>query len=199
MPRKIFNFNDQKESKVIESLSEKSKLYENTISACGAMFYKIVKGDVYLLLISFADPKWNKLDDFGGQIDETDDTVMDAIEREVSEESNGQINEKKLRKLLNTNKCKTFYNKFSKYYNYVIEVDDNFFKDTSVFGDFEKTDKIKRKINWYKFSDFKNKISQRIIGNKLLVKYLEEQEYEYESSSDSSTDSSSGSSTDSSS
>jgi 8-oxo-dGTP pyrophosphatase MutT (NUDIX family) len=79
---------------------DKSKLYKNTISACGCLFYKIVNNKLKLLLISYSDPKWPKLDDFGGTIDEDDDNIIDAIVRETLEESNYKIKERSLRKKL---------------------------------------------------------------------------------------------------
>lgn len=178
MSRKIFNYDDMDESKIVSSLNKKSELYKNTISACGCLFYKVINNKVYLLLISYSDPKWNKLDDFGGQIDDDDDTVIDAICREVSEETNKKISKKKLLKLINKNNHKIFYNNFAKYYNYVIEVDDDFFEDTSVFGTKEKTDDIERTIDWYEFSEYKSKMAQRLVGNKKLVGYLEKLEPE---------------------
>ena len=171
MSRKVFNYNDMTQYKTISKTS-KANCFDNSISACGCLFYKIYNNELYLLLISYADPKWPKLDDFGGQIDSDDNSVLDAIIRETSEESNNLISEKIIKKLLINNKYETFYNKTSKYYNFAIKVDNDFFHDTKVFGVLEKTDNIKRTISWYKYNDVKSKISLRIAFNNVLITYL---------------------------
>jgi hypothetical protein len=171
MSRRIFNFDNQEESKVISSLTNKSALYPNTVSACGCLFYRDCQDDKELMLISYDDKNWIFLDDYGGQIDELDQTLFDAIARETYEESNGLITKKIISNLL-SGKTKTFYTPFSKYYVIVVKVDDTFFPDTSVFGDTETHDKIKRKVNWYKFSDARKKLSQRLRGNNELMNFL---------------------------
>ena len=72
MMRKIFNYDNFTESKIID-FNDKKQMYENTISACGTLFYKIKDGKLWLLLIKYDDPNWPRLDDFGGQIDNDDD------------------------------------------------------------------------------------------------------------------------------
>jgi hypothetical protein len=170
MSRKIFNYDDTSESKIIESLMDKGNLYENTISACGCLFYKIVNNKLKLLLISYSDPKWPKLDDFGGIIDKDDDTLIDAIVRETLEESNHKIKESMLRKKLSGGKA--FYNQYSKYYVIAVEVVNDFYYDTSIFGDFEETDRIERKLKWYEFSTNKEKLALRLLNNKKLMSFL---------------------------
>lgn len=172
MSRKIFNYDDKTESKIITSLSNKNSLYNNSISACGCLFYRIHDAKLQLLLISYSDPGWPKLDDLGGKIDESDLTLNDAISRETSEETNGVISENfmKIHLLTETN---TFYNKQSKYYVVVSCVDNNFYPNTSVFGDFEETDKIPRVINWIDYVTAKPKLAIRLLSNKDLINYLD--------------------------
>lgn len=149
-------------------------LYQNSVSACGCLIYKIVNNRLMLLLIKYADPNWPRLDDFGGQIDETDLTVFDAICRETSEETNGVINEEYINDLIENDKSiKTFYNKQSKYFLMLMETNKKFCSDTSKFGNIEVADKIKRQINWYNYSEIKNDLSFRLLNNKKLIEHLD--------------------------
>jgi hypothetical protein len=161
-------------------------MYYNTISACGSLFYKLVDGILYLLLITYADPEWSRYDDFGGKIEFTDASVIDAIIRETSEETNDIINKKILRKC----DYDDFYNRQSKYYNILIEVDDDFFPDTTIFGEFENTDRIKRTVDWHKYDDCKNNLAHRLLNNKKLINFLDDKQDKSESDNDTdSTDS----------
>jgi hypothetical protein len=170
--RKIFNYDNQNKSKVVSNLKSK-ELYDNSISACGSLFYKIIDGDVYLLLIKYDDPGWNKLDDFGGRIDVDDDSITCAITREVCEETNKQISREDMKECIQDGILKTFYNKFSKYYFHLIEAGDDFFEDTSVFGTFEEADKIKRTIDWYKYIDVKNDLAYRLSKTTEFIAFLD--------------------------
>jgi 8-oxo-dGTP pyrophosphatase MutT (NUDIX family) len=170
--RKIFNYDDISENKIIKSLADRNEIYENTISACGCMFYKIVNNNLYLLLIKYADPNWSKYDDFGGVIDHSDDTLLDTIIREATEETNGVIDNLTINMYLDNDTTKTFYNKNSKYYSLLFEVDDSFHYDTDVFGIFEEADKISRTVEWYKYTDVKQNLAFRISKNPELVNHL---------------------------
>lgn len=169
MSRKIFNYDNIEEFKIVESNKD---AYTNTISACGCLFYKVVNGDLYLLLISYTDPEWDRLDDFGGKIDTTDVSVIDAIIRETSEESNDIINGDIIQR------CDyyEFYNRQSKYYSIVIEVDDDFFPDTTVFGDFERADRLGRTVNWYKYDEYKDNLAFRLLNNKKLIEFFDDKQ-----------------------
>ena len=68
MNKKIFNFDN-----LSESTTDKKVTYSNAISAGGCLFFR--KSDQHLLLIEYADPKWSKLDDFGGKVDIEDETI----------------------------------------------------------------------------------------------------------------------------
>lgn len=170
--RKIFNYNNIFESRVVESLTHKEYIYEKSISAGGCLFFRKNK-DLELLLISYDDPNWPRLDDFGGRVDIIDDTIYNTIIRETTEETNNVINEKIMLNLIGDNKYRSFYNHYSKYFMIVIEVSNNFFNDTSVFGIFEKTDKISRTINWMKYSEIKHKLAHRLLNNQQLINYLD--------------------------
>lgn len=170
-PRKIFNRDNITESKIVDNLSDSTKTYENTISACGSLIYKVEDNKVKLLLIKYTDIKWPRLDDFGGKIDITDMSVFDAMSREVSEETNNIIKGDYLKILINKNTL-TFYNKQSKYYLWLIKIDNNQFQDTTVFGNIEFSDNIERNINWYDFDEIKNNLALRLLNNEELMKYL---------------------------
>lgn len=157
MARHIFNYDNINEHKMVTSLKS-DDLYKNSISACGCLLYKIKNNKIELLLIKYENKNWPLLDDFGGQIDNTDKSVYDAMVREIEEETNNVITGKIISK---KKIVKTFYNHHSKYHLLLIQVDDEY-DDTSIFGDFEKTDNIKRTIDWYPYKDVKNKIAFRL-------------------------------------
>lgn len=169
--RKIFNYDNFDESKIIPKL-DKQYTYNNTISAAGCLFYKQSKNDLELLLISYNDPKWNNLDDFGGQVDDVDNTIYDTIIRETMEETNNMIEREFIEKKINDKQYKSFYNNFSKYYMIAIEVDENFYPDTKIFGNLEIKDNIKRTVKWYNYSDIKDIMSNRIKCNKKIIDFL---------------------------
>lgn len=166
--RKVFDYNNSKQSCVVES--SKMNTYENNISACGCLIYKLNNKKLELLLIKYDDPKWNRLDDLGGQIDIEDETVYNAIKREVSEETNNLIN---LDELVDLYPGRYFYNKKSKYYFATIKVDDKFQQNTEIYGDLEITDNIKRKIDWYDYKLCKTKLSYRLLLCDELITYFD--------------------------
>jgi len=166
--RKIFNYDNLSESKMAQ-LNDYQNIYFNTISAAGCLFYK---DDNKLLLIEYADPNWTRLDDFGGVVDENDETIYDTIIRETAEETNNIIDEKLMKQLLENNDNKYFYNKLSKYFFVLIRVDDYFFPNTYVFGIKEQHDQILRKVKWYDFEEIKQKLAYRLSNTKKLMSFL---------------------------
>lgn len=170
MSRKIFNYDNLEESKVIPSLKEKKQLYQNTISACGCLFYR--KNTKELLLISYVDPNWPNYDDFGGIIDENDNSVNMTIEREVSEETNDVITKNDIKKIFKSKNYVQFYNGFCKYYFIAVNVDEKFNQNTEKFGDLEKTDNLKRTINWIKYDQALPKLATRLKNCEELIKFL---------------------------
>jgi 8-oxo-dGTP pyrophosphatase MutT (NUDIX family) len=170
--RKIFNYDDLSQSKIIK-LTDKKNLFVNTISAAGCLFYKeATNGHKKLMLIKYVDPKWPRLDDLGGKIDEKDATIYDAIVREALEETNNVIPETKMRQLVSGKTNKHFYNKQSKYYLILIKVNDQFYPNTEVFGDLEEHDQILRTISWYNFDDIKDQLAFRLLYNSQLMTEL---------------------------
>jgi hypothetical protein len=171
--RRIFNYENLTETKIVSSLDAKQELYPKSISAGGCLFYKKVAGQIKLLLTSYPDPKWNKLDDLGGRSDHNDNTIFETIIRETMEESNNMIDVRFLLEKIKSNDYRSFYNLKSKYYIMLVEVDDDFSKDTSIFGTFEKTDKIVRYINWYDYDTAKPKLALRLSICNDLINYLD--------------------------
>lgn len=176
MNRKIFNFDNITESKIVSKLNDKNQTFENSISACGCLFYQNTSDGKKLLLISYQDPNWPNLDDFGGRIDDDDKSVFSAIVRETTEETNNIINDSIIKKEINNRynkgEYKVFYNKKSKYYVTLIEVDNTFFPNSNIFGKIEKHDNINRVINWYFYKDVKNKLANRLRENNELLNFL---------------------------
>lgn len=171
--RKIFNYDNMGESKIVD-FADANSMYTNTISACGCLFYKELKNTKQLLLIKYEDPNWPKLDDFGGRIDDTDDSVFAGIIRETVEETNGVINEEYLSKIILDGKYKSFYNRQSKYFMILVKVDDNFCLDTKLFGELEITDNIKRTIDWHDYDSVKDTLAYRLSKNSEFMKYIEQ-------------------------
>lgn len=161
MPRKIFDFENQEDSKIVSSLKD-SEAYPNSISACGCLFYKVHQGSIHLLLIEYGNPKKPKLDDLGGKIEGYDETLLDALAREVSEETNSILSKDMLLTILNTHNVSTYYNRGSKYLVKLIEVEDTFFPDTSVFGDMEHGNNYVRTIQWYEYETNKTRLAERL-------------------------------------
>lgn len=159
--RKIFNFDDLSNIQLATTncISNSLNKYKNTISACGCLFYHISK-EHYLefLLIKYQNSEWPRLDDLGGKIDVGDNTIFDAINREVKEETNEKINFSDHFQ----GEYQSFYNKKSKYYCIAIELDEDAYSDTSIFGDLEITDNIGRTIKWYKYDEFSHHLAYRL-------------------------------------
>jgi ADP-ribose pyrophosphatase YjhB (NUDIX family) len=178
MSRKIFNFDNLSESKIISSLGSppKKNLFAKTISAGGCLFYRINQETkkLQLLLISYSDPKWPRLDDIGGRVDLEDETIWDAIKREVKEETNQVMDDSVIGEIIKEENSQAFYNPGSKYFGLVVCVNDDFFPDTSVFGTFENADRIHRTIKWYDYTEIKQNLAYRILFNNELIAFLDE-------------------------
>lgn len=150
--RKVFFYDDQQ------------------VNACGCLFVNVKSKK--LLLIKYFDQ--NKLlDDLGGKVDHCDETILDTIFREVTEESNGLIDKPLILDLMHTNKYFVCYTIQSKYYFLTVEVDDTFFPDTSLFGLREVHENINRRIEWHTISDVMRdkSLSRRILCPNML-RYL---------------------------
>ena len=87
------------------------------------------------------------------------------------EETNGLITKEMMKNFMKKNN-KTYYNHSSKYYSIVVDVCDDFFADTGVFGDREITDNIARTIKWYNIKDAIPNLCLRISRNKEIMNDL---------------------------
>jgi len=168
--RKIFNYDNINEEKIVNSTSE---MFLNSITACGCLIYRMRNKKVEMLLIKYDDKNWSKLDDFGGKISLTDKDIFSCAIRKTSSETNKIIDDEKIADLLCDNNYATFYNKQSKYFMYLVEGNKNYLNDTSIFGDEEKEEQIKRTISWYKYDDIKQNLSLRLLQNSKLHHYID--------------------------
>jgi hypothetical protein len=158
---------------------------EKPILAAGILFIKEEKGKKFVLLQKVI--KKNKPDeysDFGGKIDEKDDTVIDTISRELGEEINFGLYEKekkdniyldtiqKLKDMILKNIVKIIYQKTAKYLVIIAKLPKNIMLDFEKISDFEKLDKINRIVDWISYEDFiknnPNQIHPRLWGNQIL-------------------------------
>lgn len=169
MFRKVFNYDNQNEYNIVPK--NELNVFENTISACGVLFYRLNNNNIELLLIKYEDKNWPRLDDFGGQIDLEDKNILEVIYREASEETNELIDISKVIKKYNN--IKYFYNKKSKYYFMLIEVDNKFATNTQIYGNIEFHDNIKRTISWYNYKEVKNNIAYRLLYCNELINYFD--------------------------
>lgn len=147
----------------------------NQIRAGGLLFAKVVESEVYLLLCHYKDDEWDgKLEDFGGKTDVKDTSIQKTIYREVDEETNGEITQKNITRLIKSPLSASFYTSRSKYFMYLTIVDENFFPNTEVFGSIENHTGRKRTIQWYKFKDVmeNNTLAERLRFNRWLIKHL---------------------------
>jgi hypothetical protein len=163
--RKVFNYTNWNESAMVA----KNKLgkYYKTISACGCLFRK----KNMLMLIAYSDPNYPLLEDFGGQVDETDNNPIDTIIRETIEETNWIVTKEMMNEFV-SKPHKTYYNHELKYYNVIIDVDDSFCPDTKVFGNYEITDNIGRTVGWYDIKNVKSQLAYRLAKNKDVMDEL---------------------------
>ncbi len=174
MARKIFNLDNLSESKIVTLQTKKTQSYTNSISACGCLIYKIENNKVKLLLIKYSNQKKNnKLDDFGGKVDDEDNSVFETIARETSEETNNLISKKYVFDKIISNEYTSYYTSSAKYYFIAIQCDSSFYPNTRVFGKEETYEKIPREIRWFDYVTNKKKLANRLLNNKNLVEYLD--------------------------
>jgi hypothetical protein len=77
-----------------------------------------------------------------------------------------------MRKIIKSGNFKSFYNEFCKYFFIVVEVDNDFYNNTNVFGNFEETDKISRTINWVNYNKALPKLATRLKNCSDLIDHL---------------------------
>jgi len=181
--QRLFNYENLEESTIINKEDWK-RPFVNCISACGVLFYKVVDNKVKLLLINYHKQKDSCLDDFGGKIKVMDKSLVNAMTREVSEETNYIITPEYLNIVIYRYSTRTFYNRHAKYYMWLVEVDNTFYPDTTIFGDYEllrHTNSRKtrwdipenyRMIRWYDYECVKDKLAKRLLHNHELIYYL---------------------------
>ncbi len=150
MQRRIFNYDTMEITDV---------KVNNPVMAVGILFRKFIDNIPHVLLMKYSDPKYNYLDDFGGRTDLEDKHPYDTAIRETLEESNDIINPTEYLK----NNKKSYYDSKCKYLCFIVDVEQDFFKDTEVFGMIEKKDNIGRVLDWYKVDeDLYSKVSVRL-------------------------------------
>lgn len=154
--RRVFNYDNTKEAALISQRDPTP--YARSVTAAGCVFRKGTR----LLLIRYASSAWPLLDDLGGKADVRDTCIEDTIAREVREETNGVITEDLVRAAISQCAAATFYNARAKYYGLVVDVDNDFFPDSSVFGTHENTDKIERTVSWYEYAAVRDKLCVRL-------------------------------------
>lgn len=114
------------------------------ITAGGVLIYKYVNDKLKFLIIDSR----NMYEDIGGKCDKQDESIYDAISREVEEETNGQI---KAKHIINRLKRTTsiVYAPKSKYVIYIVEATEREKGlKKSDFGDTELHDDFLRNITW---------------------------------------------------
>lgn len=177
------------------------------ILAGGVIFVSKEKKDNYIFLqIQYDNDKCcinHKLSDFGGKTDMEDHSIADTITRELNEETNFQFyikNTKTSKRRINTDnkdeiaeankyvkKCildnliTTIYVPKSKYVIFLCNIPEEWKGKRYHFGEYEETDRIKRKATWVSVNEFFDKyFEEKLIhprlwnGDllKLLKKYI---------------------------
>lgn len=121
------------------------------VVAAGALIYKFVKKDIYVLTILY-DSMYS---DIGGKIEKGDNTIAEIAGREIEEETNGLIKSEDIMDRLE--KSATIYIEKSKYIMYLIEASsEEKLLTKEDFGHEEIHTGMKRIIGWIKLSDLMN-------------------------------------------
>jgi len=149
--RKVFYFENNKEKPIL---------------AAGILFVKEINGKVHILVqnVQEEDGK-HRYSDFGGKIDLDDKTVVQTVSREFGEGLNYGIYETHrgnniyldniaLKKIIQQNLLKSFYQPIAKYFVIFAKFDENLQLDMEKIGNFEKLDKINRTVEWIAAEDF---------------------------------------------
>lgn len=137
-----------------------NKHEEKPVGAGGVILYRFINGiNMELLLVESR----GNYEDFGGCVDDEDDTIIDTVAREAYEESNKLLKIKSIKKRLND--AQFAYSERSKYVVYVIcanEREEQLNSDD--FGDIEIHDNISRKVKWIPLDVF---LAKEVIQYKL--------------------------------
>jgi len=164
---------------------------EQPILAAGILFIKEEKGKKFVLMQKvIKKDKPDEYSDFGGKIDEKDDTIVDTIARELGEELNKGLYKKvkkeniyldtteELKNLILQNIVKLIYQRTAKYFVIIAKLPKNIMLDFEKIGTREELDKINRTVHWISYEDFirlykgnkntPNLIHPRLWGNQIL-------------------------------
>ena len=142
------------------------------ISAGGVLFYYIDDGNMKILMSTYKD---GRMSDFGGRINEDDQDINETIAREVEEETNGIYRRSYVLKHLKNSK--SFYTEKSGYLIYLVKLDEDI--DVKLFGDWEFSDDIPRRVMWIPYKIFmskrfmEHKLAHRLYNKDLLKKINE--------------------------
>ena len=163
---------------------------EKPILAAGVLFIKEENGKKQVLMQKVLEKDGREIySDFGGKIDLDDKTAIETIARELGEELNYAFYEikkdnkiyldsTKLKKNIQENIIKKIYQERAKYFVIMAKFPENINIDFNIIGDFEKLDKINRKVEWITYEQFLkeyfgdndkvSKIHPRLWGNQIL-------------------------------
>lgn len=141
------------------------------VAAAGVIFYKIVDGQLFLLLQHGPEKPSKKkpelktiYTDFGGRVDPVDANAEKTVERECREESNG--------KLTFIRSDDPLYHRDSKYLLFLEKATEEEEKlDTDDFGPEEEKDGIKRDVKWITLSEFQQAYKDRLLHPRLMSLY----------------------------
>lgn len=149
--RKVFYFDNDKDKPIL---------------AAGILFVREMDGKVQVLVQNVEEePGKHRYSDFGGKIDLDDKTLIQTVARELGEELNYGIYETRrgnniyldntaLKKIIQQNILKTFYQSVAKYFVIFAKFNDNLQLDMEKIGKTEKLDKINRTVSWIPAEDF---------------------------------------------
>lgn len=115
------------------------------VKAGGLLLYKRTNDGIKFLMANY----FGKYEDLGGKTDSCDESIIDTISREVSEESNGIITSSYVKNLLKDQKY--IYIKNSKYILYICEATDDY--NPRDFDDIEYHTNLPRRIEWIDIND----------------------------------------------
>ena len=140
---------------------------EQPILAAGVLFIKKEKGKDFVLMQKVIEiDKLDKYSDFGGKIEEKDNSIIDTIARELGEELNEGLYKivkkeniyldttEELKNLILQNIVKLIYQKTAKYFVIIVKLPKDIMLDFEKIGNHEESDKINRTVHWISYEDF---------------------------------------------
>ena len=179
----------QKATENKESVMRKVCYYDNDVEkpilAAGVFFVKGEGNQREILMQKVEENDRSFIySDFGGKIDLSDNTVVQTAARELGEELNFGMYQKKrgtnvyldqegLKKVIQQNILTHFYMPVAKYFLLFCKFDDDMGLDMEKIGDHEKLDKINRTVEWITEQDFvkshfEHTLHPRLWGKQIL-------------------------------